>query len=369
MESVQTSFPDSFDFTSKLESMFEACRICYSDLRSEMNLIKGKIHITNSEIEACEEIISSYDPNSSNSDDTFDDQSDSTLISGKSSTKNSVKSNKNEGKTNKEGGIWALERFVKVLKPQMTGIESKYNELVKSFKEMDDSYEKVSLIFGENPKKVFPEDLFGIIRIFIVSCQRVVRENKAEKEKLKSAEKARKMMEARIEQRKLLKMKAMEEEKKKVLISVINEDGNPKSRANSEEPNDAEPIRLKTGADRSSTVLGNLISKLKTGELDESAAAMKGNKDRNRRSMFSNKRMSSMIMLSKRNTLRDMEVRSSTLIGTQALKMLKAIKDDSDDESKSEKSKSKSSRNSTLGVLGSHIKRKKREIRNSFFGN
>ncbi|OMJ29501.1 hypothetical protein AYI69_g990 [Smittium culicis] len=369
MESVQNSFPDSFDFTSKLESMFEGCRICYSDLRSEMNLIKGKIHITNSEIEACEEIISSYDPNSSNSDDTFDDQSDSTLISGKSSTNNSIKSSKNGGKSNKESSIWALERFVNVLKPQMAEIEGKYNELVKSFKEMDDSYEKVSLVFGENPKKVFPEDLFGIIRIFIVSCQRVVRENKTEKEKLKSAEKARKMMEARIEQRRLLKMKAMEEEKNKVLISVINEKGDPGSRANSEEPNNAQPIRLKSSTDRSSTALGNLISKLKTGELDESTAAMKGSKGRDRKSMFSNKRMSSMIVLSKRNTLRDMEVRSSTLIGTQALKMLKAIKDDSDDESKSGKEKSKLDRNSTLGMLGSHIKKKKREIRNSFFGN
>ncbi|OLY82565.1 Protein diaphanous-like protein [Smittium mucronatum] len=367
VESVQKNFKNSFDFIGGLESLFEGCRVCYSDLRAEMNLVKSKIETVNSEIEACEEIISNH-----SSDDPPNDTGDkSDLETQNISLDSEKKKNKSEDskkdKKMKRGSVWVLERFVEVLKPQIVEVEVKYNDLVKRFQNMIIVYEEVSLIFGENPQKVFPEYLFGTIRMFIVSCQRVLKENKQEKERLKKAEKARKMMEDRIEQRKLAKKEIPDVITEDITISVVNAQGVKEGSVDIALDKQESP-ELSDVSDKNDTTLGNLISKLKTGSLDEDDSKPNDIMAKGRRAASSDKRLSAMIQQSKRDSFGAGSSRSSTIIGTQALKMLRAIKEDPLDSLNKEENMRNSSHEGGRKMLGTHMK-KKREIRNSFFGN
>ncbi|XP_067938496.1 disheveled-associated activator of morphogenesis 2-like [Watersipora subatra] len=75
------------------------------------------------------------------------------------------------------------DRFIQVMSDFVTVASYKYSELEEKFKEMQERYTKVTTLFGEDPKKMTPDEFFGIFDQFLQSFNESAGQNRRRQKK------------------------------------------------------------------------------------------------------------------------------------------------------------------------------------------
>ncbi|PVU96081.1 hypothetical protein BB561_001397 [Smittium simulii] len=332
LDVIENNFSNILEFKSQLKPINDACSVSYKEVKITMNRINKNISIIQKEIEECENQIQ-IDELSENSSSDYEDYLSEDLVETTSNSVDndnqqivSLKAEKNKTRQLCKKKSYALVTFVKTFKPFIEKVKKTYDNIEKKANRMMKMYEKATRAFGENPKTTLPEDFFYIIKTFIFSCEKAIRENQMTRKQKIVEEKNRMLLEMKIAQRKVVQESNAKTDKNKKL---------------STDPKDL-PYKENVPTDgNANSAIGILLESLKSPLKETNDIIKKRNVYTDEETLYGS------------NSIINIDNRSSVIIGAQALNMLRAIRE-------STPTKQKSKKKDEHNVRGSIAQRNKR---------
>ncbi|ORY08436.1 FH2-domain-containing protein [Basidiobolus meristosporus CBS 931.73] len=142
VNTIEEKFPHILKFLDELKPVGAGCHVCYQDMKADFKDLKERFEETRLEVEK-------YHSTPEKSQEPFTIQ---------------------------------MNTFILSADEQLTEAQTKYET-------MNEKYEAIVKLYGEDPATTTPEEFFGIFRSFMTSFEKALKDNRLEREQRKRAEK------------------------------------------------------------------------------------------------------------------------------------------------------------------------------------
>ncbi|KAJ1985644.1 hypothetical protein H4R33_003872 [Dimargaris cristalligena] len=289
-EVLQGTLPDSLQFLQEFKGIEDACRVSSNELKKDVNDMKGQLAELGTELDVFKRKLTEAQENKlASGDDGTSPGSSSTSTLASASTETAEASIAG----NEDRFLLVMTSFHDIAKDRFQGIEQMYTD-------MQSRYSEVADLYGEDSKRMPPEEFFGIFRTFSSSFEKALKDNEAEKERKAVNEKRRQRILERDSKR-----KEQQKEKERRLLQLQQQQQQQQMGSSGGRPGDG--AGGESGTEKG--VMDNLLQSLITGN-DFDTLSRRKKRD---------------LMSRRRSELRRSLRRTS--LGTKALEMLQKIKE------------------------------------------
>ncbi|KAJ1658246.1 hypothetical protein IWQ61_002482 [Dispira simplex] len=160
-------FPEALQFLQELKPIEEACRVSSTELKKDFGEMKAHLQELGTELEAFKR--------KAEQDRQEDGQTDTD------------KQVADDDVSNSESLLDLLgnseDRFLLVMTSFHDIAKDRFTTIQQMYEDMQDQYQSVAQLYGEDPKRMPPEEFFGIFRTFSTSFEKSLKDNEAERER------------------------------------------------------------------------------------------------------------------------------------------------------------------------------------------
>ncbi|KAJ2758627.1 hypothetical protein IWQ56_005951 [Coemansia nantahalensis] len=213
------------------------------------------------------------------------------------------------------------DRFLLTIRRFVVEAQEQYDSLASQFTAMEDAFGSAMLLYGEEPRGMAPEELFGVFKTFTASFGQAHKDNVRDRERKKAAEKRRKQIEQQIEQKRMAKQNRA--------ARLATGASRIRDAARDAESGTDMDLASDDAADAGAAPAGNGVG-AENGAVDDLLKSLMAGTDLERVEATKRRRRREMMSIRRRSSVRRSVHRTS--ISIKALQMLRDIKEEDDDD-------------------------------------